>query len=809
MLLRRTAIAWALVVILIPALASPAALAQATRPAANAPAPAAPAQPSKPAANAPAPSSSALTADLVPLKQLLDEIQQAIGHPGHTDQSLTELREKLAPIREGLRAQFDVLDPRLAEVDSRLSELGPAPAPGQPPEAATIVEERAKLSQTHAEVDAALKETRLLSLRADDIAARINESRRSLFSRALFQRTPGVLDTGFWSETMRGLQTENQGISFLIRSSIEYARRNGSTWGVVGSIATLIALAALAIAATYGWRRRFAREADPGRTAGRFARALAALIALARHALLMPISVFIIIKVLDSNGLLLPVVADLGLGLTVAVAVASFGRGIALAVLAPGTPYRRLVNADELQARRLASYLIWSSRVLGAVIFLNLMHKAVGAPLSTTVATSALLAVLIGLLALYLLIRLPPAETSAGFRWLRFIGWVFVVVIAAALLTGFVGFAAFLSGRAVVLFMMIGAYYLGAALIDAVATDVLNAESARGRRVAATFGLSPRGLELVAMLLGAVAKLCLALLAVVPVLGPWGIFAADFFDVIHDALFGAGVGAISISLSTIIIAILVLLLGFVATRAVQRWLDRRFLPRTGLDPGLQNSVSVLFGYAGVIAALIVALTELGIDLQKIALIAGALSVGIGFGLQSVVSNFVCGIILLAERPIRVGDWVLVKNEEGFVRRISVRATEIETFDRASVIVPNQDLITGVVKNMTHGNPIGRLTVKLGVGYDSDMDRVREILLDIAQAHPQVMRTPGPNVVFMGFGVLALDVELRCFVGDVQHALTTRSDLNFAILRRFREAGIGIPTNPADLKLAEKPSAHPE
>jgi potassium efflux system protein len=792
MLLRRTASAWALILILIPALAS-SALAQAT----------------KPAATTPARAPTGLTAELTPLKQLLDEIQQAIGHAGHTDQSLSELREKLAPIREGLRAQFDVLDPRLSEVDSRLSQLGPTPAAGAPPESPTIAAERAQLSQSRAEVDEALKETRLLSLRADDIAARINESRRSLFSRALFQRTPGVLDTGFWSETMRGLQTESQGISFLIRSSSEYARRNGSSWGVAASVATLIALAALAIAAAYGWRRRFARETDPGRSAGRFARALAALIALLRHALLMPICVFAIIKVLDGNGLLLPILADLGLGLTVAVAVASFGRAIALAVLAPGAPHRRLVNSDELQAKRLTSCLTWSSRVLGTVIFLNLMHKAVGAPLSTTVATSALLAALIGLLVLYLLIRLPPAETSAGLRWLRFLGWVFVVVIAAALLTGFIGFAAFLAGRAVVLFMMVGAYYLGAALIDSVATDVLNADSSRGRRVAATFGLSPRGLELVATLLAAVAKLCLALLAVVPVLGPWGIFAADFFDVIQDAVFGAGVGAVSISLSTIIIAILLLLFGFIATRAVQRWLDRRFLPRTGLDPGLQNSVSVLFGYAGVITALIIALAELGIDLQKIALIAGALSVGIGFGLQSVVSNFVCGIILLAERPIRVGDWVLVKNEEGFVRRISVRATEIETFDRASVIVPNQDLITGVVKNMTHGNPIGRLTIKLGVGYDSDMDRVREILLDIAQAHPQVMRTPAPNVVFMGFGVLALDVELRCFVANVEHALATRSDLNFAILRRFREAGIGMPTNPAEVKLAEKPSVQPE
>jgi small-conductance mechanosensitive channel len=517
----------------------------------------------------------------------------------------------------------------------------------------------------------------------------------------------------------------------------------------------------------------------------------------------MPILVLIALKVLDGNGLLLPIVADLGLGLTVSVAVASFGHAIAAAVLAPGAPNRRLVNADNLQARRLAFYLSWSARILGAAIFLNIAHKAVGAPLSATVATSALLSALIGLLTLYLLIRLPPAETSAGLRWVRFLAWVFVAVIAAALVTGFIGFSAFIAGRAIVLLMMVGAYHLGATFIDAVVSDLLNAESERGRRMAATFGLSPRGLELVATVLAALFKLCLALLAIFPVLGPWGIFAADFFDVIQDAVFGFRIGDVSISLGTIIGALGLLLVGFIATRAVQRWLERRFLPRTGLDPGLQNSVSVLFGYAGVITALIIALAELGIDLQKIALIAGALSVGIGFGLQSVVSNFVCGIILLAERPIRVGDWVLVKNEEGFVRRISVRATEIETFDRASVIVPNQDFITGAVKNMTHGNPGGRIIVKLGVGYDSDMDRVRQILLEIAEAHPQVLRSPPPSVLFMGFGVLALDVELRCFVGNVQNALATRSDLNFTVLRRFREAGIGIPTNPADLKLVGK------
>ena len=307
----------------------------------------------------------------------------------------------------------------------------------------------------------------------------------------------------------------------------------------------------------------------------------------------------------------------------------------------------------------------------------------------------------------------------------------------------------------------------------------------------------PRGVELIGTLLSAALKIILALLAILPVLGPWGVFTADAFGVIQDAMFGFRVGDITVSIGAILTALVLLLFGIIATRAVQRWLDRRFLPRTGLDPGLQNSVSALVGYCGFIVAVVLALAELGIDLQKIALIAGALSVGIGFGLQSVVSNFVSGIILLAERPIRVGDWVSVKNEEGFVRRINVRATEIETFDRASVIIPNTELITGVVKNLTYGNTLGRISIKVGVAYDTDVDQVRGILLRLAEENAHVIKTPPPKVLFMAFGDKALELELRCFIANVGFGLDVRSDLNFAILREFRQAGIGIPTNPAE------------
>jgi potassium-dependent mechanosensitive channel len=227
----------------------------------------------------------------------------------------------------------------------------------------------------------------------------------------------------------------------------------------------------------------------------------------------------------------------------------------------------------------------------------------------------------------------------------------------------------------------------------------------------------------------------------------------------------------------------------------------RFLPRSGLEPSLQLSVSTIIGYVGVIAALTFALAELGIDVQKIALIAGALSFGIGFGLQSIVSNFVSGLILLAERPIRVGDSIVVKGEEGYVRRISVRATEIETFDRASVIIPNSELITGVVKNWTHGNPSGRIICKLRVSFGSDPEQVRDILLACAKDHPLVLDRPEPRAFLVAFGDIALEFELRCVVGHVDNGLPVKSDLHFEILRRFRDANIPMPFPPHELRFA--------
>ena len=268
---------------------------------------------------------------------------------------------------------------------------------------------------------------------------------------------------------------------------------------------------------------------------------------------------------------------------------------------------------------------------------------------------------------------------------------------------------------------------------------------------------------------------------------------------------GIPMGDIRIVPTNIIAGIIAFAILSGITGWIKSWMDRRWLRQITSDRGARDALVTIVGYTGFTISLLVGLSIGGINITGLAVVAGALSVGIGFGLQSIANNFISGIILLFERPIKAGDFVSVGDVEGYVKKISIRATEIETLDNQDMLIPNSELISGRVTNWVLHNPYGRLIIKIGVSYGSDVKKVKTILESVSSEHDQVItdsRAAPPKALFMGFGDSSLDFELRVRILDIKKRYDVLSDLNFEINNQFSKEGIVIPYPQRDIHIKE-------
>ena len=757
----------------------------------------------------------------------LDLVDQQLRRADTTAESARRFLDVTARVREEASEIKALVEEEIGGLERRLEVLGPAPEAPEQAEAEEVAEQRQALGDELKGLKARLAQANLAIVRADELDRLVGSlSQRKRFE-ALFQVYPFPWAPGTWVPVVPEFVVV---VDKVLRSPAIWwqglendERRNA----VLYRTAILLTLGL-----SIGWLLRrwmlYRYDRDPALADPSYGRRLVASIANAVARGIVPALLF--------GGLLYLAVssgaAERSLfGTLVALFFAvmiffSLAWALPYAVLSPDMPQWRLLPVSPDNARVLGRRFTLLAAFFAFEIFMTEVHTQIGVTntyfsLSTFVLNALPALVLIDMTRrrwwLMATRESSPGEPGpSGWSWdededdnltsgqeavqeprtavqssfWKLIRQLVMVLAGASILASLVGYADL--GDFLLANLLLSAIALGGIVILRGLGRELIGALLRSDFMRGYLAIRHVARSRIKFWLRALLDAIFAVLGAVLIAAIWTSPFGEFWSEARSLLTGVTIGGVTIALTDVLAAIVVFGFILLITRLSQRFLRNKVLPETGFDTGVQHSLTAGFGYVGIMLAVVFGISALGVDLSNIALIAGALSVGIGFGLQTVVSNFVSGIILLIERPIKVGDWVVVGANEGFVKQITVRSTELQTFQFASVIIPNSEFISTAVTNWTHKDHYGRVEVPVGVAYGSDVEKVKAILLACAGRHERVLTSPEPYVLFMDFGASSLAFELRCFTNDVSYRVIIASDLRFEIERQFREQGVEIP-----------------
>lgn len=666
-------------------------------------------------------------------------------------------------------------------------------------EATDVVRKRREVAKAISDQERRLSECKVLALRSEELTQNIDTLYKAALAERLFAKGPNILQVVL--DNWHNAVTLIAATAFFVREHAGLSNLDAGQW------AWFVLLSGIAFGIGAAIRKR-----QRPKLAGRIVApdggisTSANLLAAALHylpQLLAALTAAGFIYLATQSIRPVPFVNVLLYGLPVYLFVLLC---IHLA-LAPRPPSQRLLAVNDAlavgMARRLQVLALLA--YVGYLLFSTLLAQHL--PVEAYLLTRGVYATLLFLNLIWAFWLFARIREQDELRWVGLLMSLVLVVCLGAEWLGYRNLALAVLRVVFGSLVAFGATLLLARLFHELFDALESGEGPWGRRMRHLLNVAP-GRALPGLIwIRITVTVLIWILFGYAMLRIWQVPAAAIRQIEEFMIRGFAIGEFQLVPYRILLAIAVFAVLVALARWMQARMERHWLRYARMDHGAREAAVAIAGYVLITFAALVGIGIAGFNFGNLAIIAGALSVGIGFGLQNIVNNFVSGLILLFERPLRTGDWIVVGNTEGYVKKINMRSTQIQTFDRADVIVPNSELISQQVTNWMLQDSQGRARVPIGVAYGSDTQKVKDILEKVAREHPSVISDgsyPPPKVLFRAFGESSLDFEIRCFIRNIDERLSVISDLNFAIDAAFRAEGIEIPFPQRDLHIRNWP-----